>query len=56
MSEITDALIEMQLNTLLTIVKSTVKSEKSKARFRSVFLKVYRAIKAAFAGDEAFSE
>lgn len=55
LSEVTDALIESQLTMLLTIVKTTVKNPVSKARFRSVFLKLYRAIKVAFADDEDFA-
>lgn len=54
MSDLSDALIDSQLSLVVTIVKSTVKNEKSKARFRLVLLRIFRAIRAGFAGDPDF--
>ena len=49
-----DYLINLGLNVLFTALGTTIKNPASKAKYKAAILKLYRAIKTAFAGDPDF--
>jgi hypothetical protein len=50
-----DFLIDLSFSTLFTVLRSTIKNTHSKAELKRVFLKLFRAIQAAYADDGDFS-
>ena len=49
-----DFLINMGINVVLTLIGGFIKNPKSKEQYRKAMLKIFNAIKLAFAGDPDF--
>lgn len=47
--------INMGIGIVLTVLNDSLKSAKSKAKYRRAMLKIYKAIKLTFADDEEFA-
>ena len=49
-----ELLINMGINIVLTLLSGTIKNKKSKEQYRRAMLKIFNAIKLAFAGEPEF--
>ena len=49
-----DFFINMGFSVVFTLLKGTIKSEQSKAKYKAIVLKLFNPIRATFAGDPDF--